>query len=510
MGPVGAPRGRWLAALAVLAAFAAGATGARAAPFAVNVSQSTVGGPMYPRFLGLAFEYSQIPQLAGSTVQSVDPVFVRLVRNLVASGRPSIRIGGLSTDRTWWRVPGMRQPPGITYTLTPRWTAAAAAISHATGAWLIPGIELEAASPHLSGYEAAQLLAHLGHSEVAAFELGNEPLNYGLIPWYKKLHGRPVPWYVRGGTPVYAEPRSWSPSEYLNEFGLALDAMPHVPLAGPGAANPYWLRDFAGRFLAPGSALRLISYHAYPLNNCIKNPSAPAYPSIPHLLSLQASRGLLGPAAPYISYAHRVGATFRIAEMGTVSCNGRAGVSDTFASALWAADALFDAFRAGVDGVNLHSYPGLPNNLFDFTRTAQGFEAGVHPLYYGALLFAQAAPIGSRLLALSSPFQGLVRAWATRDAQGHVRVLLLNDALRFSEHVLVDVAGARGRAALERLLAPSAAATGGVTLGGQTFGAQTTTGVLAPPALQAVAQRADGYAVTLPPASAALLTLPAG
>jgi hypothetical protein len=502
-----------LLTLAVLvgsvAARSSPAAGRAAAPFQVNVGTSTVGAAMQPRFLGLALEYDQIPQLAGPRARSVKALFVALLRGLVPSGRPSIRIGGISTDRTWWPVPGMRRPPGITYALTSGWARSAASLARATGAWLLPGIELEAASPRLSGYEAEQLLARLGHRAIAGFELGNEPLDYSLIPWYKELDGRKLPWYASSGTPVYAEPRSWSPSEYLDDFGRALAAMPPVPIAGPGGANPYWLGDFAARYLDSRSAVRTISYHAYPLNNCIKRPNSPAYPSVAHLLSLQASRGLLGPEAPVISAAHRAGTEFRIAEMGTVSCNGRAGVSNSFASALWAADALFDAFRAGVDGVNLHSYPGLPNNLFDFSHTAAGWQASVHPLYYGALLFAQAAPEGSRLLTLSSGFPGLVRPWATRDPQGRVRVLLLNDALRFSEHVLVHVAGAKGRGSLERLQAPSDYATSDVTLGGRTFGPETATGMLAPPRPLSVAERSGGYALTLPPASAALLTLPA-
>jgi agmatinase len=68
------------------------------------------------------------------------------------------------------------------------------------------------------------------------------------------------------------------------------------------------------------------------------------------------------------------------------------------ASALWAASALFSVAQDGVDGVNLHSFEGLRNGLFDFTESAAGWTGDVHPIYYGALLFAHAAPAGSRLL----------------------------------------------------------------------------------------------------------------
>ena len=52
--------------------------------------------------------------------------------------------------------------------------------------------------------------------------------------------------------------------------------------------------------------------------------------------------------------------------------------------------------------------------------------------------------------------------------------------------------------------------TGGVTLGGQTFGAETSTGVLAGPAAhRTVAPSGGAYPVTVPAASATMLTIPA-
>ena len=89
-------------------------------------------------------------------------------------------------------------------------------------------------------------------------------------------------------------------------------------------------------------------------------------------------------------------------------------------------------------------------------------------------------------------------------------MLLINDSLAHATLAMVH-AGAGGRpGALERLLAPSAYATGGVTLGGVGFGARSGSGTLPPVRPTTVSPRAGAYAVSLPPASAALLTLPAG
>ena len=128
--------------------------------------------------------------------------------------------------------------------------------------------------------------------------------------------------------------------------------------------------------------------------------------------------------------------------MGSVTCNGRLGVSDTMASALWSAAALFSVAQDGVDGVNLHTYVGLSNGLFDFTDGAGGWTANVHPIYYGALLFAHAAPAGSRLLRVSLSGPPTLHGWATT-GPGPVRhVVLLNDSTSHSAAVVVR--GAHG------------------------------------------------------------------
>ena len=54
-------------------------------------------------------------------------------------------------------------------------------------------------------------------------------------------------------------------------------------------------------------------------------------------------------------------------ELNSVNCGGRPGVSNTFATALWAPDALFALLRAGVDGINLHVRANTINAPFALT-----------------------------------------------------------------------------------------------------------------------------------------------
>jgi hypothetical protein len=479
-----------------------------AAVFRVSVG-APQGRPVAADYLGLALEYRSLPALVGTGASAVNPVLVQLIRNLAPAGRPVIRIGGQSTDRTWWPVSGVRQPLGVTYRLTPSWTASVRALAQAINARLILGIGLEANRPQLAATEARELESGIGPQYLAALELGNEPELYNVVPWYRILHGAPVPWYSHFGAPVYARPDGYGPKAFYREFSRVLGLVPGVPVAGPSVGLVPWLNGI-GRFLAASSRLKMVTWHAYGLNQCVTDRTSPSYPTVPNLLSLRASRELTTGISPVVALAHHVGASFRIDEMNSVTCNGRIGVSDTFASALWALDSLFAIAADGVDGVNVHTFPDAANGPFDFARVAGGWVAMVHPLYYGLMMFAQAAPAGSRLLSVSSSDQEQVRAWATLAPDHRVRVVLINDSLRVAAPVQVRAAAAAGAASVSWLRARSAYATSGVTLGGASFGAHTTTGVLAPGQSTPVTPHAGAYSLTLPPASAALVTLAPG
>ncbi len=489
----------------IAAGAACGGTPASASVIRVSPTPSNVR-PVGAGFIGLALEYRSIPVLTGSPPQPIDPVLVQLVRNLVPQGRPVVRIGGQSTDRTWWPVAGMARPLGVTYILTPSWMTSARALARALDARLILGVGLEANRSRIAAVEGEQLLAGLGRRFIDALEIGNEPELYTQIPWYRELHGSPVVWSSLVGAPVYARGPRYSPSTFAGEFSRALRVLPQLPIAGPVTGLVSWLDAFR-RFLSPASPVRIVTWHAYGLNQCVTDPASPVYPSVAHLLSPPASRGIVNGVSPYVSSAHRVGASFRVDEMNSVTCNGRLGVSDTFASALWVMDALFTIASDGIDGVNIHTYPNAANGLFDFVYAHSQWSGTVHPLYYGVLMFRQAAPPGSRLLPVQAGGQAQLRAWATLAPDHRIRVLLINDSLTRSARSLVRVPGSAGPAGIERLRASSAYATGGITLGGQSFGATTNTGLLAFPQPSVVTLSTAGYAVTLPPASAALLVL---
>jgi hypothetical protein len=489
---------------ALVGASAGSAEGSR-----VQVSvQGPISRPVSSDFVGLAMEYRAIPAVTGAGLEGVNPVLVQLIRNLSPHGRPSLRIGGQSTDRSWWPVRGMARPLGITYNLTPSWMATARTLATATDAKLILGVGLEANRPRIDAVEGGQLLSGIGRRYLGAFEIGNEPELYPLIAWYRKLRGVPIPWYSKVGTEIFSRGLGYNPQAFVSDFSRALAVLPPGPAAGPVTGLLPWINAFR-QFVSRRSRVRMVTWHAYGLNQCVTVPTSPQYPSVPNLLSARASRAFVSGISPYVALAHGVGDTFRVDEMNSVTCNGRIGVSNTFAAALWVMDAMFTLAGDGIDGANIHTYPGAANGLFDFTRSRGRWAASVHPVYYGLEMFAQAAPAGSRVLHIVAPRAGALRVRATLAGDHRIRVLLINDSLSNPSVAVVHAAARRGAGSLERLLARSAYATGGVTIGGVSFGGHTRTGILPRIHAASVPVRSGAYTVGLPPASAALLTLPA-
>ena len=471
------------------------APSATAAGSALTVGRATVGRPIPPGFVGLSMEYRGLEDYVGDDPNALNPAFVQLIRN-IDPDHPILRIGGDSTDWTWWPVAHVAQPPGVKYDLTPDWMSVARALATAVGGRLILGVNLEADNRTIAAAEANALVNRVGRSAIEALEIGNEPELYASFGWYKSVSGKQVP----GRGPGY------DVADYFHDYSNFAAAMPGVALAGPSSGAATWLAEL-GQFLSTEHRVRLATVHAYPLRHC----SATADVTIPQLLDDGASHGLAEQVAPYVAVAARHGVPLRVDEINAVTCGGERGVSNAFASALWALDTLFELARTGVSGVNVQTVPNTINEVVGSTYTHGAWQERVHPEFYGLIMFAQAAPAGSRLLQLSGPSHPGVKVWATRALNGRIHVVVINKHLSVGQTVRLRIPGVSGAAAIEQLRAPSVAAEGGVTLGGQTFGAETTTGQLAGHAETTTLSPSSGiYVVHIPPASATMLTVSSG
>jgi hypothetical protein len=395
----------------------------------------------------------------------------------------------------WWPVAGVARPPGAYYTVTPSRLAVARALAQATDARLIMGVQFEANSAPEIAAESRAMARVIGRRRIIGFELGNEPELYG-IRWFYKVNG----------ADVFGRPPSWDFASYVRNFSHLAAALGDLPRAGPAIGAAAWMSQ-VDRFLA-ADHVSLVTLHRYPMQSCGPRPGDPKYPTIAHFLSAATSETLAEKFAPFVNMVHAHHLLVRNAEMNSVSCGDAHGVANTFASALWAVDALFAMARAGVDGVNLHTYSGAADQLFSTRQAGSRWHAFVAPEYYGVKLFSQAAPAGSHLLQLSkSGWPRSLRVWATRTPSGKVNVVLINDGTAGTRTVTVHLPGNQARGHLERLIAPGARALHGVTLGGQGFGTDTTTGVpRGALQLQPLTAAHGEYRVRLPAVSAALLS----
>jgi len=462
----------------------------------LTIEPGRPGPEISNRFLGLSLEYGAVIPYAGSSPDAINPVFVQLIRNISPGRAPSIRIGGDSTDWAWWPVAHMRQPPGVSYSITEPWVQVTKSLTAILGARLILGIDLEANNRRLAAVEARALSERIGTGSIAALELGNEPELYRSWGWYCS----------RSGREITGRPRSYGFQAFKVNFSAFANVLPWGPLAGPSIGIPTWLPHLS-EFLAAEPRLGMVTLHRYPLQNYLP-PSSPKSPSVSHLLSETSSQGLAAAIAPSVRVAHHHHLPLRVDELNNISAGQAPGVADAFASALWVIDALFEMANVGVDGVNIHTFPGAAYELFRFSQSGGRWQGFVAPEYYGLLMFARAAPPGSRLVALRGAHPSAIRAWATRGPGRTVRAVLINDG-NAQARVALTAPGDDPMATLQLLQASSLTAVQGVTLGGQSFGGKTATGRLAGRSTVAfVKAAAHAFSVDLPAASAGLLTIP--
>ncbi len=476
------------------------------------------GGARVPRsFLGFSLEYDGLASWEGLGDGPVDPVLVRLVRNLGGPGRgaPVLRVGGNSTDVSWWNPTGTRRPRGVRYDITRRWLKRTGSFLKATGSRVLIGLNFAGPGHSIGPDWARAAAAGLPRGSIQAFEVGNEPDLYGVVPLYQ-THGSSPAGPARYNR--YARRRSYRFDRYRAEFGRfarrVRRAVPHARLAGPGFATSRWIGGVPRFVGAERASLGLLTYHRYPLRSCHLRPGAAQYPTIEHLLSDASSRGLADQVAGYAALARRSGLPFRVDEMNSVSCGGTRGVGNSFASALWASDTLFELARLGAAGVNFHGRYHTFYSPFYFRRLrerARRWVAQVAPLYYGILLFAKATPNGASVHRVRVSTPGNLKVWATIDRSRTLRVVLINKEPNASSPVRLLIPGAQRPGQLQRLLAPAADARDGISFAGQTFGRLTTTGRPAgPPVTQAIPGEHGTYTVPMPAASGALLTIPPG
>jgi hypothetical protein len=489
-----------VALVAALAVTPAGAATAASSPAHVAGSPGRPLLVVPPSFLGVSVEQNELLRY-----DHYRTPFLRLLRALQPPGDRSpmnLRIGGESADSSFWgSTPFQFVKPAYVqdhpYLLTPAWMTEAGALVKAGALKVIFDLNLAAHSPTMAAAVASAAWSAFPRGSITDFEIGNEPdlYRFGLVGLTQAVPGRRNTWAYTFGIP-----------DYLSLFGAYTrtlqQALPVAKFAGPAGDNTSttWVKALGAG--AQGNTLSLVTEHYYPpFAGCVpvgtrKYPSAKAY------LQDAVASGFARGERPMVNASHALGLPVRLTETGSSVCGGIAGQTDTFATALWAPDMLFNLLSTTIDGVNVH----LRANSFVNTALLYA-DSGLYtePLFYGLVLFARALGPGAELIQTERTGGAQkLKVWIVRRTDGSQRVVYINKS---SQDAYVTFPATRSRSALlDRLSAPSITANGTVTFDGQRFdsGGRWHRS----PKASRVRARGHAYTVLVPKYSAALLSVP--
>ena len=439
------------------------------------------GNAIAADFTGLSYETSQLS----------DPMFFSPAngtlagfhRHLGAAG--VLRIGGNTSEYGVWSptaapvrpVPealgpdtGHHAPPRRP--VTPLAVRNLRSFLELSGWRLIYGLNMGSESPETVADEAAYVASIMG-KRLIAFQLCNEPDLFsrnGLRPASYDYHQFAAEW---------------------RRYSRAVrKRVPRAPFAGPDTANSEWLVSFAKE---QKDEVAFLSQHYY-----AEGP--PTDPSMTLERLLRPSPRLDTAFRAAAAARRDTGLPFRMAETNSCYQGGKPGVSDTFASALWAADLMYQLAQAGAVGVNFHGggygwytpVAGTPAN---------GFVA--RPIYYGMLLFAVAGAGRLVVTEMDGEAAGSAAAYGLMSDDDELKVVVLNKSLDEDVTVTVNASGAK-KASVLRLVAPRADEATDVTFGGSVVG---NYGGWAPTVAETPAVRRGMLVFQMPKASGALVTL---
>jgi hypothetical protein len=394
------------ALLALLGSPAAGAaTPAKKRPAAppppeLTLTPSLASGPgarigIAP--VGLSIEY---PVMAAALGTSGCPS-PALIAELQRLGSPPLQLAGQSQDFT---IPAVSAPAApqsweeqTAYPLAAEFWTRLGCLLSATHEPLTVGLNARTGQRSW----AEQMVA--GASSAATggldFSLGNEPDLYYLPDYYALDKPQPGEEALVVNT-------------YLRAASALRGAIGSAPLVGPELSGPTRWRASLPRVIST-LGVRTLGVHVYPLTVC----RTPRAATIGGLLA-QSVGAAPSRLAWVVADARAAGAQALITEANSVSCGGKAGVSDSPASAVWAVRFVLSALRTGFGEVRFH----FSGNAYD-PFYVRGAEVVRRPLEAAMVALNQWLPVGATFRSVA----GLGRVAATAIAAPGAQPLLLLD-----------------------------------------------------------------------------------
>ena len=264
-------------------------------------------------------------------------------------------------------------------------------------------------------------------------------------------------------------PANYNVAAYDSQYRIYADTIlfynAAARLTGPVAATNYatftlpFCRNMHGLFT-------LLTQHYY----VGAGYSLPTRAQIVNLLNPSHQVSLLAEVNALVRCADSAAVPFRMAECNSLYNGGQYGVSDAFASALWALDYMYGLATTGCAGVNFHG--GLGG-----AYTPLAYKNGVYsarPISYGIMAF-NAGSRGRLIPSYVTSSTVNLSVYSTIDSLNNIYTTIINkDTLKdalvqlFTGNTLYDTA------TFITLYADSLSDTAIITLGGQTVGADGT------------------------------------
>jgi len=387
-----------------------------------------------PDFMGLGYEASSVA-MSGLLAAS-NRAYVRLVRNLGRQG--VIRVGGNVSDYSIYKADGPSASLPKATILSAENIRQLKTFLDATGWKAIWGLNLGGNDLN-NAIQEARVVADTMGARLLALEVGNEPDLY-VAAGHRKAPYDYAAWYA----------------EYRRYKAAIRAVLPNVPFAGPDLAGATeWMASFAHD---EGKDVALLTAHHYIAGQA--NPASTVE------LMLQEEKKYQPALARFQAISELSGVPYRLCETASFSGGGKAGVSDTFAAALWALDYLFVLASHGCQGVNMETGVNHLGRISYYTPISDDL-AGHHgpaPEYYGLLAFAQF--VGEEQIAVSCDANGInLTSYAVRLGGGRIRLAVINKD--FGQDAAVEIAGPAAimGARVMHLSAPSLSAADRITLG---------------------------------------------
>jgi hypothetical protein len=362
-------------------------------PVIVQVNPAAPGASITPDFVGLSFEMQRVlPDTNGNHFFSaVNRPLIAMFKQL---GIKNLRVGGNTADRPTLPIPGTTDVDDLF------------AFAKAADVKVIYTLRLNAGRRDAAAQMADYITRHYAE-QLDCFAIGNEPNVFS-----------------KEYAPYLAE---WK--RYATEITAPTNS-PDATFCGPSTSPGHetWSRDFANEFGHNGP-LAFIAQHDYPGGDA-RRVTDPAL-ARDKILAPAMDDHYAKFAAHFVPAVISNGLPCRLEEANSFYDGGAAGVSDTFAAALWALNYQWWWAAHGITGINFHTGDKVaardenkPCRYAAFWTVADGYNA--HPLAYALKMFSLGSQ-GRIVPATVNNTNGLnLAVYAAATDKNHFCVTLIN------------------------------------------------------------------------------------